>query len=173
MFEVILCALARRGDPATAGDLTDAAIALMQAECWPRRCWTNMSVRAVSRLLQGAARRGEVREAGRRSEAGVMRPLYAPLAADPNAPMPNAPDPEGEDHPLAGKTKRQQFVVFDAMERFLDSLTRQRQETVDLLTAQRRSAEELFARHTRELATLAERSRRDLLAAGLDMETIR
>lgn len=171
MREVILCALARRATPATAGDLTDDAIALMQAEGWPRRAWAGMTVKSVSRLLQGAAKRGEVHETGRRSEGGVPRPLYAALMPDANAPMPASPDPEGEDHPLAGKTKRQHFVVFDAMERYLDALTRMRQETTDTYAAQRKASDDLLARHSRELAALSERIRRDLLAAGLDMET--
>lgn len=171
MLEVIQCALARRATPATAGDLTDDTLALMQAEGWPRRAWAGLSVKAVSRLLQGAARRGEVREAGKRNEGGVQRPMYEALAPNPNAPMPAAPDPEGEDHPLAGKTKRQQFVVFDVMDHFLAAMTRMRQETSDLQASQRRQADELFDRHARELSVLAQRTRRDLLAVGLDPET--
>lgn len=170
MREVIWCALARRATPATAGDLTDDAIALMQAEGWPRWARAGMTVKSVSRLLQGAAKRSEVREMGRRNEGGVLRPLYAALAPDANAPMPTLPDPEGEDHPLAGKTKRQQFVLFDAMDRFMDAHIRMRQESNDLQAAQRRTADDMWLRHAREIAALADRVRRDLLAAGIDIE---
>lgn len=153
---LLLCALARRGAPGSAGDLTDDAVGIAQSAGWPERTWSGVSVRAVSRLLQSMVEKGAVVRAAARRENGREVPLYGLSSYDRAAPVPPPPDPVGEDHPLHGLTTRQRFVLFDAQDAWLALLGRHAAELRALVD-----------RHTRELAELAERNRRDLLAAGL------
>ena len=100
MNELLICALKRRGQPGTAGDLYDDAIGLAQDAGWPRRSWTQTSVQQAAALLKGMAQRGEIERVGSRKENGRDVPMFAPrphsdpLASrwDPCAPLPDAPD---------------------------------------------------------------------------------
>lgn len=165
--EVLLCALLRAGKPLTAAELTDAAVALMQAAGWPRRSWSTMDPQVVAALMRGACSRGEVAKGDAIRENSRMTPTWKPARRggsdgwDPRAPLPPAPDPEGEDHPLHGTTRRQSYVLFDVLDHQLQVLVRQRGEVNDLLQ-----------RHNRELGELVGRAKAQLLAAGLIAEGV-
>lgn len=157
--ELLLCALARRGCPSTAGELADVAIGLAMASGWPRWTWEGEPAKKASRLLQAMATKGDVVRAGVRRENSRDVPLYglSDRPYDAHAPVPDAPDPDGTDHPFVGLTRRQQFAIFDALDTSAQIATRHRAEMRDLI-----------ARHDRELAEHAARAKRDLLAAGLE-----
>lgn len=168
-FALLMCALKRYGKPATAGDLTDAAIALAMDAGWTRHSWQAVTPQVVAALLRGAESRSEVERKGDRFENGRKTPLWAPisvkgnssafkekeLAFDADAPIPPAPDPEGADHPLNGKTKRQQYVMFDSVDTLLHLHQRLSRET-----------QELIERHQRDIADALTRTKQQLLAAG-------
>lgn len=153
---LLLCALSRRGEAGTAGDITDDAVGIAQAAGWAERTWSGASVKSVSRLLQSMAAAGKVQRLGLRRECGRDVPLYGLAVYDSAAPVPEQPAPQGADHPLHGLSQRQRFALFDAQDSLLLAMSRQRSE----LNA-------LIDRHTRELAEISERNRRDLLANNL------
>lgn len=157
--ELLLCALARRGCPSTAGELADTASGLAMANSWPRSTWEGELAKKASRLLQSMAVKREVVKTGSRRENARDVPLYGLVdrSYDPQAPVPDPPAPDGAEHPLVGMTKRQQFAIFDALDSAAQIGTRHRAEMRDLI-----------ARHDRELAEHAARAKRDLLSAGLE-----
>jgi len=168
MKEVLLCALLRIGAPSTASELCDTAIQLMQNEGWPRRSWAELNAKSASRHLQGMRDAGTLVSITQKDNGRDVPHYWLPkngAPCDPKYPMPPPPDPEGEDHPLHGKTKRQQFVIFDMHDALLHTLLRQRTERQEQLDRTNAMVE----RHARELAELTARNRRDMLAAGLEV----
>lgn len=164
MNEMLLCALKRHGEPATASELYDVAVGLAIDSGWPRRTWTATSVKQAAALLKGMVARGLIERVGDKRENGRDTPAYAPRASgdptqsrwDKDAPLPSAPELSPVNHPLNGMNKRQQFVVFDLMETALNNYARQHSEIHDMLR-----------RHNRELSDAAARAKRELLAAGV------
>lgn len=161
MNDLILCVLHRATTPLSAGDVCDQAVALAMAADWPRRAWGELTPQRVAALLKGMESRQEVRRAGKRKENGTVRPLWTvPGVGDANWPLPDPPAPGGEDHPLVGMTRRQQFALFDVLD-----------TTLGLMFRQRRELDELVARHHRDLAEHTAAVKRDLLAAGIEGAT--
>lgn len=156
MNRLVLCALHRAGQPATAGDLYDMAVGLAMDEGWPRRSWSTSSIQSVAALLRGMESRGEVHRQGTRTENGRPVPLWALEHYDPDAEIPPPPAPEGTDHPLHGRTRRQTYVLFDVLDDLVATHSRQRAE-----------ADDLWRRHARELETLARQAKQHLVSAGL------
>lgn len=156
MNRLLLCVLNRAGEPQTAGDLYDAAVALAMDEGWPRRTWSASNVQRVAALMRGMESRGEVHREGSRPENGRQVPLWALAEYDRNAEIPAPPAPEGADHPLHGRTRRQTYVLFDVLDDLVATHSRQRAE-----------ADDLWRRHARELETLARQAKQHLVSAGL------
>jgi hypothetical protein len=165
MKELLLCALKRHGKPATAGEIADAAIALAMAEGWPRRSWLVISAKSASGKLKEILRTGDViRCAHGRLENSVERPLYEPIGGyDARAPLPQIPDSTGEDHPLHGKTLRQQFVIHDIGDMGLELRDRQYTELVESLMG----VLQLIRKHSTEFAEYRARAKSRLFEVGL------
>ncbi len=154
---LILAALHRHSAPLTATELHDLVVAVALDAGWPKRAWADLSPRKIAALLRGMEARGEVIRAGEAPENGRLVPRWGLEAYDATTPFPPPDLAEADEHPLHGMTRRQQFVLFDALDANLAAYTRMQRETT-----------ELVARHNRELADLAARTKRELMAVGLE-----
>lgn len=152
--ELVLCALRRIGEPATAADVAEHALTLAMEEGWPRHTWAALNPQATVRHLRAAncVKAGEVRD-----PTGNNRPMWQPPDGqfDRAAALPPRPSAGGE-HALAGRSPAQVYALFDALDTTLKAAVRQRDEQRDLQV-----------RHDRELADLARTCKQQLLAVGL------
>lgn len=153
---ILLYALHRNGEPAPSATLHDLAVKLMQAEGWPSRMW-RMSGQGAFTTLRAMVAEGVIVDAPETRVNGRSTPQFGLLTYNARIVPPPAPDPEGENHPLHGKTRRQQYVLFDVQDTMLQTLVRQYSET-----------RVLMERHASELARLVDRQRCQLAAAGLE-----
>lgn len=154
--QLLVAALRRAGKPTASDDLLDAATGLALAEGWEPEQVSELNRRSVATRLRNLEQAGVVRQEGAGMDERARRttPLFVPVAgwdvraAVPAPPMVGASPTRRRESPYAGLNNTQLLALLEAHDDIAECL----------------------GRFLMDMGVVREKARRNLLAAGLELQ---